>query len=103
MTAMLSRPPHPRLSLTLRILSAILGGWTFSWGFVAFGSAALVGLGVEFHDAEIACLMLGLLVFLGLFLWSFATRSARRVFAVLFGGAVLFNAAALLLQRAILS
>ncbi len=93
----------PRAGLVLRIASAILGGWLFTWGFVASGTAALVGLGVEFHDAEQALLMLGLLLFLGLFLWSFAARSAWRVCGVLVGGAVVLNTAAWLLQRAILS
>jgi hypothetical protein len=89
--------------VALRSLAAIPGGWAFSWGFVACGTAALAGLGVEFHDAEMALLMLGLLVFLGVFLWSFAARSVPRVFSVLVGGALLFNGAAILLQRAILS
>lgn len=89
--------------VALRSLAAIPGGWAFSWGFVACGTAALAGLGVEFHDAEMALLMLGLLVFLGVFLWSFAARNVPRVFSVLVGGALLFNGAAILLQRAILS
>jgi hypothetical protein len=92
----------PRAGLILRIASAILGGWLFTWGFVAAGTAALVGLGVEFHDAEQALLMLGLLLFLGIFLWAFAARSVGRVCAVLVGGAVFFNTAAWLLQSAIL-
>ena len=103
MTSLLSRTSGRRLSIVLRILAAILGGWAFAWGFVACGTAALVGLGAEFHDAETALLMLGLLVFLGVFLWSFAARSVPRVYGVLAGGAVLLHAAALLLQRAILS
>ncbi|NSL53433.1 iron uptake protein [Uliginosibacterium aquaticum] len=102
MTRTHSRPLQ-QLGIALRILAAIPGGWAFSWGFVACGTAALVALGAPFHDAETALLMLGLLVFAGVFLWSFAARSVLRVCAVLVGGALLFNAAALLLQRAILS
>ncbi len=98
-----SLSPGSRTGITLRTLAAILGGWLFTWGFVACGTAALVGLGVAFHDAEQALLMLGLLVFLGIFLWAFAARSVARVCAVLVGGAVFFNAAAWLLQSAILS
>jgi hypothetical protein len=91
------------MQTALRTVAAILGGWIFTWGFVACGTAALVGLGVEFHDAETALLMLGLLLFLAVFLWTFAARSVLRVCAVLVGGAVFFNTAALLLQRAIVS
>ena len=60
------------MQTALRTVAAILGGWIFTWGFVACGTAALVGLGVEFHDAETALLMLGLLLFLAVFLWTFA-------------------------------
>jgi hypothetical protein len=91
------------MEITLRTAAAILGGWVFTWGFVACGTAALVGLGVEFHDAEMAMQMLGLLLFLAGFLWSFAARSVLRVCAVCAGGAVLLNTAALLLQRNLLS
>jgi hypothetical protein len=98
-----SLSPGSRTGITLRTLAAILGGWLFTWGFVAAGTAALVGLGVAFHDAEQALLMLGLLLFLGLLLWCFAARSVLRVCTVVVGGAVVFNTAAWLLQRAILS
>jgi hypothetical protein len=91
------------MGVALRTVAAILGGWLFTWGFVACGAAALVGLGVAFHDAEMAMLMLGLLLFLTLFLWVFATHSVVRVCCVVVGGAVFFNVAALLLQRAILT
>lgn len=91
------------MGTAVRTVAAILGGWAFTWGFVACGTAALAGLGVEFHDAETALLMLGLLLFLGIFLWTFAARSVWRVCAVLVGGAVCFNTAAWLLQRAIVS
>lgn len=90
------------METALRTTAAILGGWLFSWGFVACSTAALVGLGAEFHDAETALLMLGLLLFLGVFLWAFAARSVWRVCAVVVGGAVCFNTAAWLLQRGIL-
>lgn len=103
MTSSTSQTPLRKWGIALRIVTAIVGGWTFAWGFVACGTAALVGLGVEFHDAEMALLMLGLLVFLAVFMWSFAVSSVLRVCVVLVPGAVLMNIAALLLQRAILS
>ncbi|MFM9902472.1 MAG: iron uptake protein [Polaromonas sp.] len=95
--------PGQRVGLALRITAAVLGGWLLTWGFVACGTAALVGVGVGFHDAEQALLMLGLLVFPSVFLGAFAARRVWRVCAVVVAGAVFFNTAAVLLQRAILS
>lgn len=89
--------------ITARVTAGIFGAYAFTWGFAAAGVAALVGLGVEYHDAEMGVLMLAFLVFLGLFLWSFAAASIARVWAVLAGGAALLFTAAWALQRAILS
>ena len=99
---------HPHNSLrwpafTARVTAGIFGAYAFTWGFAAAGVAALTGLGVEYHDAEMGVLMLAFLVFLGLFLWSFAAASIARVWAVLAGGAALLFTAAWALQRAILS
>lgn len=69
-----------------RIAAALFGGYAFTWGFAALGIAGLVALGVEFHEAETGVLMLTFLVFLCMFLWSFAARSLVRVWAVLAGG-----------------
>lgn len=90
-------------AVTARVTAGVFGAYAFTWGFAAAGVAALVGLGVEYHDAEMGVLMLAFLVFLGLFLWSFAAASIARVWAVLAGGAALLFATAWTLQRAILS
>lgn len=89
--------------IVARVTAGIFGSYTFTWGFAAAGVAALVGLGVEYHDAEMGVLMLAFLVFLGLFLWSFAAASIARVWAVLAGGAALMFTAAWAIQRAVLS
>jgi hypothetical protein len=90
------------LPILNRIAAALLGGYAFTWGFTALGIAGLVFLGVDFHEAETAVLLLAFLVFLVLFLWAFASASLVRVWSVLAGGAVLMTASALLLQRALL-
>jgi len=95
--------PFPRLDIGLRIVCATLGGWAFSWGLVACGTAALAGLGMSFHDAEAAMQMLGLLSLLGILLWSVAGTSAVQIAGWLVGGATLLNAGAWLLQRALLA
>lgn len=86
-----------------RVVSAVLGAYAFTWGFTAFGIAGLAALGVDFHDAEMAMMILAFLLLLGLFLWAFAAASLTRVWVVLGGGAVLMSAAAWVLQRASLS
>ena len=89
--------------VTARVTAGVFGAYAFTWGFAAAGVAALVGLGVEYHDAEMGVLMLAFLIFLGLFLWSFAAASIVRVWAVLGVGAALLFTAAWAIQRAILS
>lgn len=90
------------LAYASRIGAALLGGYAFTWGFAALGIVVLVGLGADFHDAETGILLLALLVFLALFLWSFAVASVVRVWAVLAGGGAIMTAAAWALQRVLL-
>lgn len=90
-------------AITVRVTAGVFGSYAFTWGFAAAGIAALVGLGVDYHDAEMGVLMLAFLVFLGLFLWSFAAASLLRLWAVLAGGAALQFTAAWAIQRAVLS
>ena len=86
-----------------RIAAAFIGGYVFIWGFAALGIAGLVALGVDFHEAETGVLLVAFLVFLGLFLWAFATASVLRVWFLLGGGGVLLTTAAWALQRALLA
>jgi hypothetical protein len=81
----------------------LLGGFAATWGFVALGVAGLVALGVDYHEAEVALMLLAFLIFLPLFLWSFASRRQGRVMVLLFGGAALMTALAWAIQRAVLS
>ena len=91
-----------QLSIINRIAAALIGGYAFTWGFAALGIAGLVALGVDFHEAEMAVLLLAFLVFLALFLWVFATTRVARAWVLLGGGAVLMITSALALQRALL-
>ena len=90
-------------AIAARVLAGVFGSYAFTWGFATAGVAALVGLGVDYHDAEMGVLMLAFLVFLGLFLWTFAARSLLRVWLVLLGGSALLFTAAWAIQRAILA
>lgn len=85
-----------------RILAAIFGCYAFVWGVVALGVAALNGVGVEYHAAEQAMMILAFVLYLLLFLWAFAAASLWRVWLVLALGSVVMLAAAWQLQRMII-
>lgn len=82
-----------------RVAAALLGGYGFTWGFCALGIAAFAALGVSFHEAETGVMLVAFLLFLGLFLWTFAAKSMVKVWSVLAGGAVLMTGAALAIQH----
>lgn len=96
MTASLAT--RPRLHATLRIAAAVLGGYAFTWGFIALGMSGLAALGMPLHDAEHLASILGMLAYLVAFLWAFAARSLVRVGSVLLGGGAFMAAAASALQ-----
>lgn len=85
------------------LVSAIVGSYAFTWGFVALGVAGLTALVVDYHEAELTLMLLAFLVFLPLFLWSFASPRQGRVMALLFGGAAFMVSAAWAIQRAVLT
>ncbi|MGQ2993739.1 MULTISPECIES: iron uptake protein [Variovorax] len=92
----------PALQIVSRIGAAVLGGYAFSWGFVALGIGLLFAAGMPFHDAESLASMLAFLVFLVAFLWAFSAANIKRVWLVLAGGGLSMTAAASLVQRALL-
>lgn len=87
------------MSLATRLAAALLGGFAFTWGWVALGVAGLAALGVDYHEAETTLMLLAFLVYLPLFLWAFASRRQAWVMVLLFGGAGLMTAAAWYVQR----
>ena len=40
-----------RLHIVSRTAAAVLGGYVFTWGVIAFATALLFAAGMEFHDA----------------------------------------------------
>ncbi|KQP19996.1 hypothetical protein [Pseudorhodoferax sp. Leaf267] len=93
--------PLSRLHIASRIAAGTLGGYAFTWGFMAASIALLFAAGMPFHDAESLSTMIGFLLFLGLFCWSFAAGSLARVWAVLAGGGAAMTGVAWLVQRAL--
>jgi len=92
----------PRLQIVSRIAAGVVGGYAFTWGFVALSIALLFAARLEFHDAEALGTITGFLVFLTVFLWAFAAASVARAWAVLVVGGALMAGAASLVQRALL-
>jgi hypothetical protein len=88
--------------LIARIAAALLGSYGFTWGFCALGITLLTALGVSFHTAETSVMLLAFLVYLGLFLWSFAESSLVRIWSVLACGTAIMTGAAWALQRVLL-
>lgn len=91
-------PMEMSRSVTLRIAAALLGGYAFTWGFVSLGVAVTFAAGMAFHDAEHMSYLLGFLIYLVAFLWAFAARSLKRVWAVLAGGGAAMAVAASCVQ-----
>jgi len=89
-------------TIVSHVLTGVFSAYAFTWGLVALGVSGLVALGVDFHEAETALLLLAFLVFLPLFLWTFTVASRVRIWAVLGGAALLMTAAAWGLQRIML-
>lgn len=87
----------------LRSAAAVFGSYLFAWGVGVCGIAGLVALGVDFHEAEIGMLMLAILAFLVMFLWSFAASSLLRVCLVLGGGGAALLGLGLALQRMLIN
>ena len=80
----------------------MLGGYAFTWGFIALAIGLLFAARMEFHDAEALGYIVGFIVFLVAFLWAFSAANIKRVWLVLAGGGLSMTAAASLVQRALL-
>ena len=98
LTAMASQSITPRVIIA-RTLTALLGGYAFVWGFIAFGMAGLFASGMSFHDTEHLCAILGLLIYAIVFMWTFAARNLVRVAVILFGGGAVMAALGSLIQH----
>ena len=95
----LTRSHLTRSHIVARTALALLGGYVFTWGVIAAGTALMYGAGMAFHDAEHLSYIIGILVYLGAFLAGFAAHKLRRVALVLVGGGALLSAGAWLLQQ----
>lgn len=90
--------PLPLLS---RIAAAVFGGYACCWGFVALGLAGFYAAGLPFHDAEHLSSILGVLLYLVVFCWTFAVPRVGRAWVLLLGSGALMAGVATLVQRAL--
>lgn len=91
-----------KLQVLNLVAGSLLGGYAFTWGFTALGIAGLVALGTDFHEAETGMLLLAILVFLVVFLWSFTAGSLWRVWGILAGGGAAMAALAWWIQSLVM-
>lgn len=82
-----------------RIAAGLVGGYVFTWGFVALGIASLAILGLSFDDAYALTVILAFLLFLVVFCWAFAAVSVVRVWIVLTGGGAVMTGVAWAVSR----
>lgn len=89
------------VNVVSRIAAAVLGGYAFVWGFTTLLIAVALSLRLPYGDAQTTAYLLAFLVFLGVFLWSFAARRVGLVWAVLAGGGVTMTTLAWGLTRTV--
>jgi hypothetical protein len=89
MNALPHSPVVRRGSLLLRLVAAIYGSYACTASLVSAGAAVLVVYaGMARSEAVYLTAMLGLLVYLGLLLWSFAASRLWWVWSMLLAGTV---------------
>lgn len=98
------KAPPPRTvgsvaRLVARILGSLLGSWCFAMGFVSLGIMLLLPAGLSYQDAQTLMQMLGFLVLLLMFCWSYTVGSLWRLWLVSLGGGALMLGGASLLSR----
>ncbi len=86
MTTIASSVWRQRLSVALRVLGAVLGGYAFSAALVALLALILPLVGMPRSEAVVLASMLGFLIYLALLIWAFAERKLWRVWAGLGAG-----------------
>lgn len=82
------------LQLFARIFASLLGSWCFVLGFVSLGILLLLSAGLSYQDARTLMQMLGFVLLLVMFCWSYAAKSLWRLWLLGFGGGALMLGAA---------
>jgi hypothetical protein len=77
------------VSLGLRVLGAVFGGYALTALAVSTAGAVMARLGLTRSEAVVLAAMAGFLIYLGLLLWAFSVQSLARLWAALLAWAVL--------------
>lgn len=89
------------VNVVSRVAAAVFGGYAFVWGFTTLLIAVALSLRLPYGDAQTTAYLLAFLVFLAVFLWSFAARRVVVVWSVLAGGGAFMTALAWALTRSV--
>lgn len=90
-----------RLSITSRVAAGLLGSYVFVWGFTTLMIALGLKGGTDLDEARQLAYLLAFLIFLGAFLWAFASPRLLRVWLVLAGGGAVMSAVAWAVTRSL--
>ena len=82
---------QPGRLIVSRIAASFLGGYVFIWGVVSLVITLSVSLGAQYDDAQQTVMLIAFLLFLLVFIWSYAERSLFRIWSVLGGGGLLMT------------
>ncbi len=87
------------VSVLLRVIGAVLGGYVVSAALVALLAVGLSATGLPRSEAVVTASLLGFVLYLLVLLWAFSVRSLARLWVGLVGGAVLAQGLVLAIQR----
>lgn len=93
---------HTSWHIASRVAASVLGGYAFTWGFVAVGAMLLFAAGMPFEEATSLVMMLGFVVYLIVFCWACAAARLTRVWWCLAGGGAAMTLAGWLLSSALI-
>lgn len=85
---------RPGLPLIFRVGAALIGGYAFVWGFTSLIVAGTLAVGGDYDEGLTLAYMLAFLVYVAVFLWSFASQHLARVWLSLAGGGAAMTAGA---------
>lgn len=86
------------LSVTLRVIGTLGGGYAFTAAWVALLAVALSLAPIGRSEAVTAAALMGYLIYLAVLLWGFSVRSVTRLWVLLASGTTLAGTLAVFLR-----
>ncbi len=97
------KPKNTAITSFIYILTAIVCGYVFTWGFITLGVTGLVFIGIDFHTAEISLYMLAFIIYTIIFLWFFTFKKLWYAGVVFLSCGLLMTLAGYSLQNFLLA